>query len=311
MSKFTGVSCSRPFHGKLSFFFFVSALIFTIFTIHVYQACAGPLRAINNSAKLPSVYGKVIYQTGRSGKGDLYIIGIGHRDTFTRSNGKNTAEIQAEVYEIGKWLIENKGVELLLPEGFFSSGKNGGTNNIAAGNGPQPVTGDMESVERELGGTIFINAEELLTKNFNVIIQQVEDYGLYKDVMTGIIMLEKSSGDPFGYIYKKMDLEYLQERRTAAILQRVPGIVESQISDGNITDRRAILTIGASHLPQIIAGLRLNKLIIHSPAFSRFKDYTSDVNLLKKDFRVTVIIPKAIAEDNSVTHLIRLADYNK
>ena len=75
--------------------------------------------AESESCALPDDYGKVVCRYNGESPNQLYVIIIAHRDSLTRSNGGCTLRVQAEVYKIGEWLIQNQGVELLLPEGFL------------------------------------------------------------------------------------------------------------------------------------------------------------------------------------------------
>jgi hypothetical protein len=43
-----------------------------------------------NLSGLPGDYGEVIFQYKEKNPNQLYIIGMGHRDTLTRSNGERT-----------------------------------------------------------------------------------------------------------------------------------------------------------------------------------------------------------------------------
>ena len=76
-------------------------------------------RAGTDLAGLPPQYGEVIYCCNEKSVNQLFIIGMSHRDSISRLNGLNTSRVQAEVYKLGEWLIQNRGLELLLPEGFF------------------------------------------------------------------------------------------------------------------------------------------------------------------------------------------------
>ncbi len=77
-------------------------------------------QTIQAFSKILKDYGEVIYQSNGETYNQIYIIGLEHRDSITRSNGTNTSKVQAEVYKIGEWLILNEGLRLLLPEGFFT-----------------------------------------------------------------------------------------------------------------------------------------------------------------------------------------------
>ena len=145
-------------------------------------------------------------------------------------------------------------------------------------------------------------------ESHHLIIRQVEDEGLYNDVVAKMGLLGKN-GNTFDFIYEKLELDYLQERRTAAILQNIPDIIDHQIRGGHIRHRNAMLTIGVSHLSQIIACLKQKQLVVRSPAFTPFKDYVSEVNLVKEGFDITIIIPRTIADDDDLLSLTKLAHY--
>lgn len=308
-------SGGKPSHGILVLFFYCSALIISLLTFQVEEAetitDSSQLRnLLPETVSLPSEYGQVIFRHDAGTGNHLYVIGISHRDTLTRAVGWKTTQVQSEVYRIGEWLIENQGVDLLLPEGFFTnSEKSYGTRNrSSAGTEPRSVKTvfqDGEVLKEKLDSSIYLNAERLLMQSHDIVAQQVEDDNLYKDVVNKIRLLEKNT-NAFDYMYATRELDYLQERRTAAMLQKIPEVVETQIRDGSIARRNAILTIGVSHLAQIIDSMRQNKFIVRSPAFSPFNDYVSEVNLVTEGFSVTVILPRTIAEDGDLLKLTKL-----
>ena len=92
---------------------FPLALLFSILLISPLYA-----EAVLN---IPAEYGEIIYRFNIKSPNQIFIIGISHRDALTCLNGDNTAKVQAQIYEIGDWLIHHQGPELLLPEGFFKS----------------------------------------------------------------------------------------------------------------------------------------------------------------------------------------------
>jgi len=73
------------------------------------------------SGACPAEYGKILYECNPVQEKQLFIIGMGHRDALTGSNGRWPARIQAEVYKLGEWRIRQEGVGLVLPEGFFKN----------------------------------------------------------------------------------------------------------------------------------------------------------------------------------------------
>jgi hypothetical protein len=83
------------------------------------------------------------------------------------------------------------------------------------------------------------------------------------------------------------------------MLQRIPEIIQTEFQQGNIKARRAIFTIGLSHLPRIIRTLEENKVRIYSPILGMGKPevYTADLNLGKENFGVSILLPQALAGD--------------
>jgi hypothetical protein len=237
---------------------------------------------------------------------------MSHRDTLTRANGSNTVKSQIEVYRIGEWLIQNRGLELLLPEGFFLEEVLDEKENIikadASENGKR-VSFDTKTLEEKLGkDNAYINAEMLLMESHSIKSRQVEDMNLYKEVREKINLLEKFGNDTYESLFIKSGLDYLQERRTAAMLQKIPEVIDSEYSEGRIKNKKAIFTIGMSHISGIIKYLKQNKIEIHSPAFTPYNDYLSGVKLLEKNFGVTIIIPRTLADNRELLKLTRLDD---
>lgn len=121
-------------------------------------------------------------------------------------------------------------------------------------------------------------------------------------------MLGKYGNDTYESLFIKSGLDYLQERRTAAMLQKIPEVIEGEYREGRIKNKKAIFTIGMSHIPGIIKYLKQNKIEINSPAFTSYDDYLSGVKLLEKNFGVTIIIPRTLADDLELLKLTRLDD---
>jgi len=259
--------------------------------------------------KIPAEYGEVIYQCNAKSPSQLFIIGLSHRDSLTRLNGANTPRVQAEVYKIGDWLIHQQGCELLLPEGFFKTR----TAGMAKAKGPakpvMTVMDDIKSLEERLADNrVYVNAEMLLKEHHPLRTQQVEDKGLYDAVGAGISKLVNSSGSSSDYLFLKSELDYLQERRTAAMLQKIPELVDLEFRQGSIKNRKAIFTIGLSHLQKIISFLTESRIAVYSPLFTsdKSRDYVADLDLFKANFGVSVILPRTVVSDQKVLEMNRL-----
>ncbi len=251
----------------------------------------------------PQEYGEIIYRHNEKSPKQIYIIGISHRDTLTRTNGQNTAQVQAEIYKTGEWLIENQKLEVLLPEGFFK--KSPGPKSLvvkAAHAKPAPRDMDMNTLLGKLSDDkVYVNAEMLLRSNFGIDLEQVEDKRLYDEVGKGISNLVNCR-DYKSSAALKAELDYLQSLRTAFMLQRIPQVLEDGFQEGTIQQRKAVFTIGLNHISDVLHYLQQGKISIPGSSFSSgaYPGYTAELNLLKENFGVTVILPRTLADDPGV-----------
>jgi hypothetical protein len=261
--------------------------------------------------KIPTEYGEVIYQSNEKSPNQIFIIGVGHRDAITCLNGDHTSRVQAEVYKIGDWLIHHQGLQLLLPEGFFKStsttiAKKSVTTQVRNKGCPSL---DMKVLEEIFSDNqTYVNAEMLLKENHPLRLQQVEDKGLYEAVQNGLLNLINCPEDTSHFLGLKSELDYLQERRTAAMLQKIPEIVNSEYRQGNIRSRKAIFTIGLFHLYKIIQYMNEDGIRIYAPrpASNGNKDYVTELTLQKENFGVSVIIPSTLAADQTILKINKL-----
>jgi hypothetical protein len=242
-----------------------------------------PLRA-GTTPQIDAEYGEVIYRFNEKSPNQIFIIAISHRDSLTCLNGENTSRVQAEVYKIGDWLIHHQGLELLLPEGFFATttGKTGKENRkILEKTSDCAELSDLKVLEAKLSDNkTYVNAEMLLKGNHPLRLRQVEDKGLYDAVRNGQLKLVNCGEDDSRYSALKTELDYLQEKRTAAMLQKIPEIVEAEFRQGNIKSRKAIFTIGTSHLHKIIRYINETRIKIDAPllALNGSKDYVAELH---------------------------------
>jgi hypothetical protein len=167
----------------------------------------------------------------------------------------------------------------------------------------------MDTLEEILSDNrTLVNAEMLLRDNHSSLrIRQVEDRTLYETARKRITELidQKDSCD---YLLLRSELDYLQERRTAAILQRIPEVVNEEFQQGHIKARKAILTIGIHHVHKIIRYLNDHKIIVSPPLHRTDKggDYKAELSLAKENFGVTLILPKTLVDDERVLKINRL-----
>ena len=270
-----------------------------------------PLSTAQTNSILPPQYGRGIYQLNEKSPNQVFIIGLSHRDTLTCLNGDNTSKVQAEVYKIGDWLIHNQGLELLLPEGFFksTSTKIEEKHISAPGTPSSCALLDIKLLEERLSDNkSYVNAEMLLKETHPLRLRQVEDKELYDAVRSGWVKLISCRNDSGDYSLLKSKLDYLQEKRTAAMLQKIPEIIDDEFQQGSIKSRKAILTVGMYHLHEIIRYLNDNRIIIHAPlpASNETKDVYSELSILKELFGVSVILPRTLADDQKILEINKL-----
>jgi hypothetical protein len=265
--------------------------------------------AESSSTQIPADCGEVICRSNENNSSQLFIIGLSHRDALTQSNGNKTVKIQEEVYRIGDWLIHREGVALLLPEGFFANKtpkleveKIKAALKKSKCNG---FPGMKEIEERLVDDRTYVNAEMLLNENHPLRLRQVENEQSYVAVRDSIVKLVNTGKDSCDFLSIKSELDYLQERRTADLLQRIPGIVDDEFRQGNIKSKKAIFTIGLAHIHKIIEYLNKGRIDISSPSSvsTQGKDYSAELNLRKENFSVTVIIPRTLIEDRKVLEM--------
>ncbi len=262
--------------------------------------CSSPLQAgqvlkIGAGAALagefPADLGKIIFRQNADSPCQVYIVANSHRSPITGANNDFTVQAQIETFRIGEWLIRERQVGLILPEGFFGKWDSAGVA------WERMTLFDGKILEDKLAdSTVFINAEILLHQNYGIGLCQVEDRELYGSVKRALYGGLKN-GAVLSSSYGS-ELEYLQERRSAAILQSVPGVIEAEFEEGNIMTPRVMLTIGLAHLDEIVKFFENEEIRIPAPQSSESdcQAFSSELELLKKKVGVTIIVPRVLIE---------------
>jgi len=146
----------------------------------------------------------------------------------------------------------------------------------------------------------FVNAEMLLRENFSLLVKQVEDRDLYQTVYENIRLLFGSKGNLEKNFLIRSELDYHQEKRVGTMLQKIPGIVNEEFREGHIDNKKALFTIGLSHISNIINYLEERKITVLSPLFTptKYDDYIDELNLAKENFGISVILPRTLINDH-------------
>jgi hypothetical protein len=130
--------------------------------------------------------------------------------------------------------------------------------------------------ERLVDDKTYVNAEMFLNENHPLRLRQVEDEQSYFAVRGSILRLVNTGKDACDLTDIRSELDYLQERRTADLLQRIPGIVHDEIEHGNIKTKKAIFTIGLAHIRKIIEYLNKGKIDISPPSSTQGKEFRAE-----------------------------------
>ncbi|MEZ4600707.1 MAG: hypothetical protein R2940_13040 [Syntrophotaleaceae bacterium] len=247
-------------------------------------------------------YGRVIYQVNSHLPQQIYIIGQAHRSALTGECNQEIVRVQAEIYRIGEWLIQQQKVGMLLPEGYFLKTQEG--ISVPEGSDEDIIRLDNRSLEAMLADTRrFVNADMLLNSSYRIPLGQVENEQLYRNILQ---LLQKAGREKDLSILSKLD--GLQVERTAVMLQNIPDLLEQAHAAGKIKRRQAMFTIGLNHVKEIIGFLKRGSL--RDPAAS---DPSSDkgttessLKLLEQGYGVTVILPRALAENEKILAHARL-----
>jgi hypothetical protein len=148
----------------------------------------------------------------------------------------------------------------------------------------------------------------LLKEAHPIRLRQVEEQDLYWNARECMLRLISSGNCTPGSSALKSRLDYLQQRRTAALLQNAPDVTNEEFKQGYIKRRRAILTIGLSHIPNIIKYLKDKKIIVCAPLFDKGeeRDYGADLNLIKENFGATILLPRTLADHQEILEMVGL-----
>ena len=237
----------------------------------------------------PEQLGVIVYQTQASATSRIYIIANGHRSAIDGANTAETVQAQVETFRIGEWLINQNRIDLLLPEGFFGE----------MASSPEIDTKNVSLDERVLQDTLadttqFVNAELLLHDKYGIGLKQVEDRALYLNVKERL-RSSLSSTTKFSFA-NYCELIQLQKLRTAHLLQAVPVVLAEAYQQGRIAAPNAMLTVGLSHLEDIISFLETGK----SDTTGRqtpSKESTlhqAKPELIKQRIGITVVVPRSL-----------------
>jgi hypothetical protein len=291
------------------------ALIICFFCLSTFNTVSASPEISHSSTgyfDMPLEYGEVIYRINAQSPKQLYIIGISHKDPDSGENDSTTVQTQMEIFRIGEWLKKEMHLNLLLPEGYFSD-KHKDPSLKASIAQPirafHPVYPDNGLIQKKLAAhKPYMNAEMLLMEYHSFHASQVEDRNTYDAVRSSLGKLKTTSAGLSKSAGNMAELLYLQEVRTAQLLQNIPDVIEDEFLNGAIGNRTALFTIGLNHIKDIFRYINNDEIHIASPIGS---DIQPDVlntrpNLLKTGYGVTIIIPRTLANNHKLLEMTRI-----
>lgn len=282
-----------PFSTEPDRFFFLQSnlcRVVVLLTLVLSSLLGGTNLRAESIIELPSELGTVVYQTQGNNAAQLFIIANSHRSTISGANGDATLQAQVETFQICEWLIRRQQVALLFPEGFF--GRRTAINPTAV---PDEWL-DSATLTSWLADTSsFVNAEILLHEQYGINLQQVEDRELYQNVRDAL--LASRGDDPHQGLLLNSQIESLQKRRSAAILQRATALSQSS-SLGSDVPKSSILTIGLAHLGDILEFIASGEVqpLANDIAGVTFSYAPVSSNPDNRSVGITVIVPHSLLE---------------
>jgi hypothetical protein len=292
----------KPFPG-------ISLIICTLLVLCTSASITASPEHSNDPAgslDIPVEYGDAIFRINPHSPKQLYIIGISHRNANSGANNSNTVRTQMEIFRIGEWLKENRRLDLLLPEGYFAAGNTTSSPLPSALHAPNQLHTVLDNaylLESLAADSPSVNAEKLLMQHYNLNASQVEDRRIYNAVRSSLSKLKTAgngSDEIAGYL---AELIYLQEVRTAQLLQNIPNVIENEFLRGTVGNHSALLTIGLNHIKDIFRYIENEEIYIEPPTGIQSDSLTSHLNLLQKGYGITIIIPRTLADDRKLLQM--------
>lgn len=308
---YTGITKAIKCSIFLSGIVLISCFLF-FSSLNTVSASSEIAHSTNDYLDMPLEYGEVIYRINSQSPKQLYIIGISHKDPDSGENDSTTVKTQMEIFRIGEWLKKERHLNLLLPEGYFSDKHKGSAlkASIAKPVGAfHPVYPDNLLIQKKLAAVSpYMNAEMLLMEYHNFHASQVEDRNTYDAVRSSLGKLKTSGSKRSKSTGNLEELLYLQEVRTAQILQNIPDVIEDEFLNGAIGNRTALFTIGLNHIKDIFRYIKNDEIQIASPIGSSILPdiLSSKLNLLKTGYGVTIIIPRTLADNHKLLEMTRI-----
>lgn len=290
---------------KFSLFCHAGLLLLAVFLSGRVPDCHAAMAV---SRPIPDRLARIVYQEKPESKQKIYIVAQSHPSALTGENAADTLQVQAEIYRIGEWLIENRGIGVLLPEGYFQKETKGASIKTRCGREvvrDGRALPDATLLDRLAATDHFVNAGLLLHDDFGISLRQIEDRGLHANVCLLLgELVQPEPDDNLPAIAAALD--YQQKKRSAALLRNIPDALAAGADDQERFRGNALLTVGLAHLKEMVAFLRNGKTVVDpfSRGAERSKGYCCDLAQLKNNYGITILLPPTLAQNKDLRPLI-------
>ncbi len=148
----------------------------------------------------------------------------------------------------------------------------------------------------------------LLMNHLNFRAAQVEDRDAYQCALKCLLKLKREIKHPAKYKADVDELNYLQDIRTAILLQNIPETIEKVATKGAVESHSALFTIGLSHLAKIHQFIKKREIVIENEKkdfpFNKIKNF--NLNLVNAEYGITIILPRSLAENTPLLKITGL-----
>lgn len=282
--------------------------------------------AYHDPKAFPTQYGRIVYHKERDPDKHLYIVGQVHRGIKPSQLGNHLSQrhreiltniyrarpkIQQEMYEIGKHLIQENDVSLLLREGIpLVATKNPDLvdkffleplrTRIAEAIGLDAVVGlhsdNTPLIKRVLQEKNEADAHMLLSMAYGTPLRGADDIEAVDEQLSLLAQREQvAKNDPDKAEFLLQNTRWLGEYRSAYSLLAAPVVLENERKRGVIDKRKAYLSLGLTHLDEMIEFVDSGTISI--PKRGRFDPFNQELDLARKDYGVTFIVPASVQKE--------------
>jgi len=271
-------------------------------------------------------YGRIVYQTRPEAPNQIYVVGQWHEHPITKAVTPEVIRVQSEIFRIGERMVKKRSLELILLEGIFEGESQEVRNeNVRKIRGALQKEGLLESMHTFDDTTLerlidirkkgIINAQGgyWLAIAYGLTIQGADDADLHrlelqtiggKYRVSGLSGVVRTAAGKVIQEFVAID-DYLNQLRTAYTLLNTPRIIEQEYAAKRIKQRKALMVIGAEHIPDCIEFVKNDHARCIPPSSSKAPPLDQPLGYAAAGYGVTIIMPRTV--ERTVEHIVEQA----